>query len=161
MEIEGLREYFDGVAVACLDHYVGHITLAGGVTNPGTPRSEAESSEPYFSSRLYHHNPRWERTCQLHLEGRSLNTAQNITLSLAGLKRSDVVPQQVIICCDAVRVPKVWALARRLCRFPYEVVGVPRRDIHPNSRWWKQAVQAALYWLQPSRIDRDLAEERR
>nr|AQS30057.1 hypothetical protein [uncultured bacterium] len=156
---------------------VSPIVLCGGRTNPATSLSEAESVLPILTQAISTRYqdfrnvsgmigvwPSSSLTHDVLLENKSSNTAQNIHNALEQLLNflgEDRCREgRILFVCDAVRRFPVWVLARHLCdekglRFG-GVVGLPRRDIHSNSKTWKQVLRGCRYLLRSDLIQKEL-----
>lgn len=126
------------------------VVISGGATDSAyLASSEATSAYWYLRDRI---SP--EILGHILLEARSKNTQQNILYSLQLVENG---PQwentKIIFACDRVRWFRVWALARRICKEKNAsfggVIGIPRPDTHPHSRWWRQFVLGLRYLCCP------------
>ncbi|MEK7570120.1 MAG: hypothetical protein AAB515_01600 [Patescibacteria group bacterium] len=136
-ELAGLYDYYQ----ECFCHLQGEniieVVLCGGYTNPLKPcLSEAQSVYNAIQDKKLN-----TTMLDLLLEEESSNAVQNIAFALKVLRRSR--PTEVTIYCDTVRRWKMKVIAARvLGNMRHSVVAFPRMDIHPNSKAWKQNVQA-------------------
>ncbi|MBI2589670.1 hypothetical protein HYW32_01440 [Candidatus Berkelbacteria bacterium] len=159
-EMAGYRDYLRECAAIVVRETIPIVYLAGGHTNPKSNFSEAKSVERYFRDHLARNKP--ENQIKIELEERSVNTPQNIHFSLTRIRLEYPHLREVHIFTDRCRKLKGMALAHHLCfGFRHTVHGVPRIDTHPNSVWWKQAIQAFCYYFFFENILRDIDREKR
>ncbi|MBI4023151.1 hypothetical protein HY375_03230 [Candidatus Berkelbacteria bacterium] len=166
-EMRGYRAYLLGVAQEIIRRRIRYVVLCGGSTNPAFPVSEALSCRGPLEAFLDLLDPTHARYVAIELEGSSRNTTQNLARGLKlALASSPFDPKTVVVFTDRARWPKGWVLAHLLYQrnvgglfdhaFRFRVVGVPREDIHPNSRLSVQLLQATSYLFLPALVRGEL-----
>lgn len=153
-EMDGLEEYFHSSIQDISVRGIQNVVLCGGYTNPQRPLlSEAKSVANWLSHR------RNSQQVRFFLEERSGNAVQNIYFAIDLFREEGIPVSRVTIYCDEIRTWKIHVIACSALRdshIPFEIVGFPRRDIHPNSKRWKQRLQAIKLMLHPGTIQADL-----
>jgi len=167
IELRGYSDYLWSVAELIRKLYfrdkLAAVILCGGRTTDYC-LTEAESVEPFLRYRL----AELANSINILLERESRNTVQNIYNALK-LALDFRFRAEILVVCDRVRALRAKVIARYLCchanqLFGYGiayklagVIGFPRQDTHPHSRWSYQLLAALRYFLFPSLIERDLA----
>ncbi|MFA6042640.1 MAG: hypothetical protein WCV85_06185 [Patescibacteria group bacterium] len=151
-EMEGLQEYLTAVFQDIQRRpEITTIVLCGGCTNPLRPQvSEAKSVMENWVLKQTVFDPREYRWA---LEEASANAAQS--LSFAAMLLLYHLPQKCTVYCDTVREWKTRILAKQILGnlgYAYEVVGFPRRDIHPRSTWGMQIAQGIRCLVSPEYV---------
>ncbi len=155
-ELAGYQGYLEGVANLlfekaaeledpCVDRV--DAIFCGGETLKGFG-SESEEIVKHLVSKYYFNKMDGLR---IFCEKESLNTEQNIARALELIGHVDSF-DQVIIVCDAVRQIRVQISAKIIARYlglnqNPRVVGIPRQDIHPQSRFWYQLLTAFRFFF--------------
>lgn len=154
-EMTGYDEYIGALASSVIRERLNYVILCGGPTNPASLLSEAATVEPVLRARLEYELaigcPR--PMPEIVLCETSKNAPQSIDRAFTMVNSSEhLQPLHFVIYCDRVRI---WT-TRALCRYlfdgsPYsrQVIGLPRRDIHPKSRLHVQLGLALRYYLNP------------
>ncbi len=151
-EIRGYQDYLNSAARWAVRLFGSgkllQVILAGGLTDPSQGKSEAESICHQFRLNL----GVFRDSLPIDLEKASKNSTQNIANAISQAQ-ADGLNGQFIFICDRVRWFRIWVLARRICKREGVrlggVIGIPRRDTHPHSRWLRQTVLGVYYALCP------------
>lgn len=153
-EMIGYRKYLEKVLEYAIDlasrDELSAIVLCGGVTNPMTSISEAESVEWFFSEL------RKTFRISVLLESSSKNTVQNIIRGMSLAKGLGCEESSMIVITDEPRAIKAQLVLIRAGKTKTEVIGFKRRDIHWKSNPMWQFLDGLKYFIFPWTFERDL-----
>lgn len=149
IEMEGYDEYlFQCKDFILKNRNVDTVILTGGFTNSRKSNiSEAQS--------VFVHMRKLLPKINILIEEQSVNSPQNVW---EGLKRVGE-DMDVIVICDDWRFRKMQAICRYIGRKKkkkIEVKSFSRKDIHPNSSYLKQGMQALVFYFFPGLIEKQI-----
>lgn len=154
IEMRGLDEFFQASFTDIQSGHIGAIVLCGGYTNPHMPQlSEAQSVyDKVYAMQLNN------KKVSIYLEQESSNLVQSLMFAERLLRANDIYASRITVYCDQPRRLKTWVLAKKVFgNSLFRVIAFPRKDIHPNSRAWKQNLQALRFLFSHSLFTRQLS----